>query len=236
MQRKITFWVVAIHAALVMCLLFSPARKIHHPTKHIAVRMTQMRPVERSVSPPSKSPGSSQTSAPKPAAAKPVQKKIAKKTQAASTPTPKPVAKSPKPAVVDKGKPKVVKPAIPKELIEELEETVAKIDEKSKKVYSSPKLDVPRLMTPPQMESFFAGEPSYEESLVAYLHQSLNLPEYGEVKIQLALYKDGTVAKLTVLKAESLKNKTYLEKNLPLLKFPSLEKEETFVFTFCNEI
>lgn len=229
MQRKITLWVVTIHAVLVLCLLFSPAHKIHHPTKHIAVRMRQMSPIERTASPPSKN----QASQPK--APKPAQKKTAKKTETTSNPTPKP-AKSQKPAVVDKGKPKIVKPAIPKELLEELEETVAKIDEKSKKVYSTSKLDVPQFTALSQIEPFFTEEPSYEESLVAYLHQSLNLPEYGEVKIRLTLHKDGSVVKLTVLKAESLKNKTYLEKNLPLLKFPSLEKEETFVFTFCNEL
>lgn len=231
MEKKITFWVVAIHAVVVLLLLFSPVRKIHHPTKHIAVRMKQMSPVQRSVSSPSKSRPSSSSAQPK--TTQPVQKKTVKKTEPSSKPKP---AKSQKPAVIDKGKPKIVKPAIPKELLEELEEAVAKIDEKSKKVYSSPKLDVPQLMTTPEVGSFFVGEPSYEESLVAHLHQSLNLPEYGEVKIQLTLHKNGSVAKLVVLKAESLKNKTYLEKNLPLLKFPHLEKEETFVFTFCNEI
>jgi len=53
----------------------------------------------------------------------------------------------------------------------------------------------------------------------------------------MTIKKDGTVARLTVLQAESHKNKAYLEKILPLLRFPLiLDKEKTFTFTFCNEI
>ena len=208
-----------------------------------------MRPAERNVSGPvtSNSPTKATTPKKQPAKEKPAPKKTEKKTEAAA-PKPKVEPSKPKkpnnkPVVVEKDKKKTQKPPpVPKEVIEELEEAFAKIEEKREKVYSSSKLDVPRLATPAQTEPIFSGgiggfdEPSYQETLVAYLHQSLHLPEYGEVKIQLSLNKDGTVSKLTVLKSESSKNKVYLEKNLILLKFPRLEKDETFVFTFCNEI
>ena len=83
----------------------------------------------------------------------------------------------------------------------------------------------------------FAGNETQEEGLVGFLHSSLNLPEFGEVTIQLTMKRDGTVARLVVLKAESKKNKAYLEQHLPLLKFPLiLENEKTFTLTFCNEI
>jgi outer membrane biosynthesis protein TonB len=241
MQKKITFWVVALHAAVIAFLLFSPARKIQRPVKHIAVRMTSIRPAERSVAAPIASSGPArQPAAKKTPKEKPAAKTSEKKKEAAAEPKPKiEPSKSRKPAVVEKDKRKQSKPAAVKNLVEELEEAVAKIEEKREKGYAGPKLEVPRLAMPaPVGSSFFGGvsEPSYQEILVSYLHQSLNLPEFGEVKIQLSLHKDGTVAKLTVLKAESSKNKAYLEKNLPLLKFPGLEKEETFVFTFCNEI
>jgi hypothetical protein len=45
------------------------------------------------------------------------------------------------------------------------------------------------------------------------------------------------VGRLVVLEAQNQKNKAYLEKHLPLLRFPLiLDKEKTFTFTFCNEI
>lgn len=236
MQKRITFWVVAFHAAVIIALLFSPVRKIHHPTKHVSVRMISTQPVERTAG------GAVTKSTPtKPSPSKkPAPKQTEKKNGAAAQPKPKaPSPKMGKPNVIEKGKTKPKPPPVPKNLVEEFESAVTKIEEKRGKVYSNPKLEIPRLEAPVHTDaSFPAGfnEPSYQETLAAYLHQALNLPEYGEVKIQLTLNKDGTVAKLSVLKAESSRNKTYLEKNLPLLKFPSLEKEETFVFTFCNEL
>lgn len=81
----------------------------------------------------------------------------------------------------------------------------------------------------------------YTEHLMQTLHQSLTLPEFGEVKIQLTLHQDGRVAKVIVMHAESRKNREYLEKNLPYLQFPSFtgdlcsKKESTFILNFCNE-
>jgi hypothetical protein len=104
---------------------------------------------------------------------------------------------------------------------------------------AKPRLEVPTLAPIARNEIPMLFEESsvlsFEEQLVSYLHEALHLPELGEVKIELTLQKNGTVEKMVVLHAESLKNKTYLEKNLPLLRFPYLEKKETLVFTFCNE-
>ena len=125
----------------------------------------------------------------------------------------------------------------------EIDEALAKIDDK---VYSKSqsKLDVPKVkgFSPsqipfPDFGEDGDGEEAEEETLASFLHTSLNLPEFGEVKIQMTIKKDGTVARLSVLQAESHKNKAYLEKHLPLLRFPLiLDKEKTFTFTFCNEI
>lgn len=138
----------------------------------------------------------------------------------------KPISSAKKPAVIEKKKP--LKPKVPKETHEPL----AKIEEK---VYPKPrlKLDIPQLKTPaPENKREIA-----EESLVSFLHSSLNLPEFGEVKIQLTVKKDGTVTRLVVLQAESKKNKAYLEEYLPRLQFPlGLDTEKTFTLTFCNEI
>jgi hypothetical protein len=86
------------------------------------------------------------------------------------------------------------------------------------------------------------GQSDYTDILVEHLHQSLSLPDYGEVKIQLSLRQDGTVVKVIVLKTQSEKNKQYLESNLLRLRFPRFDgayankKEYTFILTFCNEL
>ena len=74
------------------------------------------------------------------------------------------------------------------------------------------------------------------------LHENLHLPDFGEVKLQLTLSQDGKVLKVVVLNTESEKNKSYLELQLPKMRFPRLEdpfankSQHTFVLTFCNEL
>lgn len=151
---------------------------------------------------------------------------------------PKAVPPAKKPTVVEKDKPRkalVAKP-LPTPIVEEIDEPLAKIEEK---VYSPPrlKLDVPRIESSSfEMEVGVQGKKS-EETLIEFLHGALHLPEFGEVKIQLTLNRDGTAARLVVLQAESKNNRAYLEEVLPRLQFPLiLEQEKTFTLTFCNEL
>lgn len=219
MLRKIIYFVVGSHLVFILLLFFSPVQKAAPATKHIAVRTATIRPVEKKAAP----------------SPKPVEKK---KVAAAPKPKPQPL-KSKKPAVNDAPQKKKVKTP-PAKTQEEPEEITTKIDSKKEKSYSSPKLDVPAPIEKNRLTLADIIETSdYQELLVSYLHQMLNLPDYGEVRIQLTLSEDGTVTKMVVLKTESQKNKEYLERNLPMLKFPRLfsnKKEETFMLTFCNEI
>lgn len=267
-MKKIAIFVTSAHLLMIFSLLFSPAKKTPHPTKHIAVRTIQHRPKvqmgsgvvakraashARSSPPPASSPlaTSPKASSPKPAPAKPKSStKQPSKTTAVTAATPsssnttsnKKPSNSKKPAVVEKNKKSKPKPktAPPPEVFKEIDEALAKIDEKG---YSKPrlKLDVPQIQDSSEMALPFPSEEvgpmGPEETLVSYLHSSLNLPEFGEVKIQVTVNKDGSIDKLVVLEAESKKNKAYLEQHLPLLKLPiTLEKEKTFTLTFCNEI
>ena len=78
----------------------------------------------------------------------------------------------------------------------------------------------------------------YEAELIALLREHLHLPDQGSVRMKLTLRKDGSLVKLLVLKAESEKNRKYLEINLPQLRFPpppGSAKEECLVVTFYNE-
>lgn len=133
-------------------------------------------------------------------------------------------------------------PIIPQDLLDQLEESIAKIDQNDHKVSSKSSLTVPILEAPGLSEASIWGEVSFQEQLIECLHRSLALPDLGEVTIELKLRSNGLVAGLKVLKAESSKNRDYLEKHLPHVVFPPMEEalfkneEKTFVLTFCNEI
>ncbi len=134
-------------------------------------------------------------------------------------------------------------------LLQELEESIAKIENKSDKTKLSQSTHANKAPLAPialQIDAMTNDsseeESDYRSALVNHLHRALSLPDYGEVKIQLSLRQDGTVAKVIVLKAQSEKNRQYLESNLPRLKFPRFDgayantNESTFVLTFCNEL
>ena len=201
--------------------------------------------------------------APLPTAAKPkatpaTPKKEIAKTK--TTPKPKPTPtiskqtsplpkKSPEKVVADKPEKKNIE--ISKELIDELEERIAKIETKRDKIPARKEISIPK-----SIDSLFTKEPihfeeesfsfdevnSYGEFLTAYLQEILHLPDFGEVKVQITVAQDGSVMRYAVVKAESDKNKKYLEENLTSLRFPEFKgkgitkSEETFVLTFCNEI
>lgn len=135
------------------------------------------------------------------------------------------------------------KPAfdIPEHLVKELEDSLSKIDAKPKK-NSSPKRNMAIPSAPQTLEldriddSYLQQE--YQMTLVRHLQEKFELPEHGEVKIALTLKKDGSVIKVQVVKAESEKNRVFLEKNLISLVFPSFpfdNEKITFVLTFCNQ-
>ncbi|MBI2812372.1 MAG: hypothetical protein HYX67_16325 [Candidatus Melainabacteria bacterium] len=137
-------------------------------------------------------------------------------------------------------------------LLKELEESIAKIEKSSDKGVASKRTPTIAKAAAPitlQIDIPFEkgsnaeeGEEDYTDTLIRHLHQSLSLPDYGEVKIQLSLRQDGSVAKIVVLTTQSEKNKRYLESILPSLRFPRFDgvfaskKEHTFTLTFCNEL
>ncbi|HUD01882.1 MAG TPA: hypothetical protein VMR37_06110 [Rhabdochlamydiaceae bacterium] len=251
MQKKIALFVASVHLIMIFVLCFSPVKKNLTPKKHIAVRTIQPKAQSKTRTAATAAPraikkaaASESGAAPKPKAA-PKKEAKAKTPQTAAAKQP-PVKSKPiqqkKPAMVEKGKPKKPKAKAPDKVWKEIDEALAKIDDK---VYSKSqsKLDVPQMKGSSSSKIPFPDlgeieeEGTDEESLVSFLHTSLNLPEFGEVKIQLTVKKDGSVGRLVVLEAQNQKNKAYLEKHLPLLRFPLiLDKEKTFTFTFCNEI
>jgi hypothetical protein len=248
-KSKIASFVIILHVIpLAWVLFFVPVLRKNVPKKHLVVKTITPPPKTQvknsSVSSSAKKPSSSQTAKKAPTPAK----------KAAPAQNKKPSTNSPKKPSETKAAPVVKKdPKIPKELLQELQESISKLDEKLSRIPEKPSksLPNPKVFTPLSnnskeykqwIPSSFLEESNYEETLAQMLHQSLNLPEYGEVKIQITLKQDGSVIHLKVLSAESEKNKTYLEKHLPHLRFPrfsgslSEKKEHTFTLTFCNEI
>jgi hypothetical protein len=133
---------------------------------------------------------------------------------------------------------------IPSSILKQLEESIAKIEQKDDKQCKSSTIVTASLsskvvVTPAQEGPTLS---SYTASLVKELTQMLQLPEYGEVKIKIKVSPAGKVLELLVLQAESKANKLYLEKKLPNIALPkynekiTLNNEQTFTLTFCNAL
>jgi hypothetical protein len=242
---------------IVKTIVPKPASKLKAPEKKLGQANGTPKAVAAVIAPPSPKPSPPQVVAkttPKPApqkkpAAKPTTAIAAKKEPAIAD---KVVSKSKPPVPAKKNPPAQNRGKISDKLLKELEESIAKIENKSDKGYAGKKTTATSRAVAPvhlQIDSLASedveeseGASDYTENLVRHLHQSLNLPDYGEVKIQLRLRQDGTVVKIAVIKTESEKNKKYLEERLPALRFPRFEgeyankKEDVFILTFCNEL
>jgi outer membrane biosynthesis protein TonB len=239
MMKAIRFIIVAVHLLFLVMLVVAPKFSVEKKKPQpLLVKTLSMKPpavVAAAPTKPKPQKTAAAAAAPAPKKAAPVQQKPAPKKESQA---PKAAPKK-EPAIADKqlGKPKQPAPAkkpesrakISDSLVKELEESIAKMDappaKKSKAI----------ALMPLQIDVSSPEDESYVSLLVSHLHQALSLPDFGEVKIQLSLRQDGSVAKITVLKAQSEKNRQYLETHLPQIKFPRLEKESTFILTFCNE-
>jgi outer membrane biosynthesis protein TonB len=245
LKKKILLSVLCIHALFLSVLLGAPLLS-HKPKRKTLVVHTIL------PTPSVKTPAVAKQSAPIAAAPKPTP--IKQPTPPKPQPAPKPTPKK-EPAIADK-KIAPAKPAPKKQpaqepranisdaLKKELQESLAKLSETPAPSTRSAKKMTTGQQLPPTLHidsaDLSSSQNDYTKMLVHFLHESLSLPEIGEVKIQLTLRQDGTIAKLVVLKTESQKNKSYLEANLPLLRCPHLEdakkKEMTFALTFCHEL
>lgn len=180
-----------------------------------------------------------------------------KKQETPSTPkkpeikaTPKKIQPVAKPKLVQEKKPEIkpIKKQTPqieinktknKEIhksLKDIKETIAKIEAENARIVNSPQSKILESAE----EAILPDD--YPSSLIYCLQNNLQLPDIGEVKIQLTLFSNGKVEKMTVLSAESETNKKRLEETLMNLQFPSFPKEkrglqkQTFILTFCNEL
>jgi outer membrane biosynthesis protein TonB len=245
--------VIFLHVAFVLILLIAPPFSIHKKQrKPLVVKTVTPQPKMQTKALEKKSLPAAPAPKPKPLPQQPKKETVPSPTVKKELPKPAPPAVKKEPAIAERTPAKPKPPTHTKQpppqqrakisdsLLQQLEESIAKIEQtpSSKKVLE-PTVSPIRLRID-QNEAEDADQ-DYINSLVSYLHQSLSLPDYGEVKIQLSLRQDGTVAKMVILKTQSEKNRQYLESRLSNLRFPRFDgmyankKEQTFILTFCNE-
>ncbi|MBS0621019.1 MAG: hypothetical protein JSS61_06135 [Verrucomicrobia bacterium] len=236
MRRSLWLRTLAVHLCAILWVIFAPKteKKIQKPLL-VKTRKIAATPAPSAPSRP-----------PPPKKEKPQPKPIPKKEKPAPAPVPnlapeKPIKPKPEPLPYTPPKktekpapppPKIQPaPAVSNALLKQLQESIAKID-------STPT----NKKTPTTTLQIDSPKGNYTDALIATMHASLQLPDFGEVSLQLTLRQDGSVAKIAILKAASEKNRRYLESALLTVRFPhfdgalSREKEHTFTLMFCNEI
>ncbi len=167
-----------------------------------------------------------QTAAPSQSPPAPVKKTLPPKSK-------EPLASKPKPAPK-----KVAKP----DLFQEMSESFDAIAAPKKSTKKTPPLPLPFKPVPKeerQEEESFPLDVGYAEFLIAYLQNTLNLPEYGEVKMEIEIDQDGKLISSRILSSKSEKNAQFLSEELYFLSFPIppsyFGKEgKKFVVTFKN--
>ncbi len=92
-----------------------------------------------------------------------------------------------------------------------------------------PTFKTPQLQT--QSTEHFAVE-----QIATLLQETLELPEFGEVKISLSINRFGILEKLEILDVKSEKNAEFLKKRLPELQFPCLNESTTLTIVFSNAL
>ncbi|NGX39770.1 MAG: hypothetical protein KR126chlam1_01103 [Chlamydiae bacterium] len=267
--KKILYSVVSIHlAAVLLMAIWSPTKKTAKkplilrtiekappaplpvkkissvqkktPTKKAAIKKVEKQkkpsPVKK------KEPPKKKTSAPK--------KNTPKKPQKKPNPPPKSPAKKSSPVKTaqnqkispPKAKQRKNPPIISEELAAELQERIAKIDQKRDKGPANSRLVAPKWISSLKVDQVASGEEGlFAQKLVTCLQSALDLPELGEVQVELMLGRSGKFLSMRVLHTASKRNQQFLEKELKGVTFPSFEgalkqeKEHTFVITFCNE-
>ncbi len=138
---------------------------------------------------------------------------------------------------------------VEEELLVKLDQHLSKIEEKKPSISSKASLTIPseiEINTPLEKHKSASALSTfdinnYAQKLSLFFKEQLILPEHGEVKIEILISSLGIVEKCLVIKAESEKNKRYLQEQLLSLHLPDLQQTQrstepvTFILTFCNE-
>ncbi len=244
--KKISYIIISIHLLCIIYINIYSEKKPREKEKKITVKTFQSNPavpitkiqtIKKNPTTPSTTP-SPKKETPKAPVKKAEPKVLPKKT----TPITKNSPPTEKKTEIKAEKKQAPEPQVKKKKnialeksLKEIKESIAKIEAENDRIRTS----LPSKSATLEEEIL---PNDYASSLVCYLQEQLQLPDIGEVKIQITLFPNGTVEKMTVLSAESEKNKKRIQENLPNLQFPPFPKnarnldKQTFILTFCNEI
>jgi len=127
------------------------------------------------------------------------------------------------------------KQAVKSSVIQEIEKNLRALNEETKTVQQPRQIAIPSLPQAKQIEVPSETEYNDGEKLIAYLQNTLDLPERGEVKMTLILNGAGRLISCEIIEAQSKKNGEFLKKQLPELAFPCFnplaKADENFQFT-----
>lgn len=246
-----------------------PEKPVEQPKKKPEVapkKKTEVKPAEKKPAPVKKVEAPKKAT-PKPAKTTTPQAPVKKVTE---TPKPKPKAEPKKPTAeeiaaieAEKVRQKELTAAAEaakarqQELLSRAKENIAKIGESRHKIGTGKigstldTTDIPKQLANLQIDAlptgttvpveFSAKEASYRDEVAGRLKLGLRLPDYGAVKIKLTLDRAGKVTDVQIVSSESSKNRQYVEKTLPTLKFPPFgshfadASQYTFMVTLNND-
>ncbi|MDX8430847.1 MAG: hypothetical protein SNF33_03465 [Candidatus Algichlamydia australiensis] len=192
-MKKILYVTAGFHLFLLLLLVLSYRTPKKVEPEPLLVQTVQLKPPP----PPPK---------PKPKVVKkvarkaPIQKKAAIKKK--RTPSPQPKAKK---------------------ILEELDQSFAKIKSTSSSLPTPKKIEIAK------------SKPKLKEVLMGILQRELILPEMGKVQVRLRVDQEGKISIQEFLLIESEANRNYIEKKLASITLPSFEKrEDSYILTFTN--
>jgi hypothetical protein len=143
----------------------------------------------------------------------PKKEAVVGKKQAPKKGTDKPVAKSPR---------------VDQKLVKEIEASLAAV--------SSPTKTTKQEIAIPTLSFDLPEEMSPAETIAVFLREALQLPEFGEVRVELSIDSSGRLEKLEILESKSEKNAEFLRNQLPELLFPCLNRGVNLTIVFSNDL
>ena len=199
--------------ALIAIACYTPKPPLVHK---LCVKEKKSHPVKSAVS---KSPLPKTSSSKKQQKTRPQTKPLPKKT----TPIKSSPAKS-KPPTSTKISPQI------QDSLQKLEKSIAQIEAKHATIKA-----------PSKEPSAFSKEDNKENEaafvaiLTTYLQEQLQLPDMGEVTVQLTFDSHGMIQSMNVLSSQSKHNQKRIEERLPALHLPLAPASSTWILTLYNE-
>lgn len=172
------------------------------------------------------------------------EKEIPKQVASFPKPKPTPAKKSvvkKKPLAAKQPSSQSARAPIQKSELNKLVESFDALSTENRKT-DRPSLNIPSKVVPKNFakeENSRSEDTNYSEYLIAFLQNVLDLPEYGEVKIEIEIDSFGKPVNCRILESKSVKNANFLQEELSLLTFPiphldPFENTKTFSVTFKN--